>query len=108
MSITDPLRFWDDDLAQEAIDITDGSVVVYRGNTVEMHFEQPTVDIMQMFTRAQAFGRVLIGPRHQFPEEGPEIGDLITVDGDDWRVADFFTSRDGEDIYMALTRSTRL
>ena len=101
------LPFYDDGLAEEAIDITGGVDVEYEGNVVEMHFEQPTADIMQMFTRGQGVTRLLIGPRFQFGVDGPAIGDPITVDGDDWRVADFFTSPDGEDIFIALTKSTR-
>jgi hypothetical protein len=101
------LPFWDECISEELLEVTDGSLVEYRGAQFHMHFEFPTVEALMSFnTEVRGVARILIGPRSRFPAE-PELGTLITVDGDDWVIGAWQNSDDGEVIFIALTQATR-
>ncbi len=98
--------FFDEALGQEILEVTDGAVVEYHGQTAFMHCERPTIETFEAFAqRVQGLSRVLIGATSCFPDI--TRGDLITVDGDDYVIGDFGHPGDGEEIIIALTTSTR-
>lgn len=100
--------FWDETISEEIISATDGCLVQYRGAEFHMHYEQPTVELQQVFAdRVVGFAKVLIGDRDCWPDR-IELGTLVTVDGDDWVLGGWETTTDGQEIYIALTRSTRV
>lgn len=99
--------FWDKHLVDEVVELTNGSLVDYRGQKFWMHCESPTPAILESFSGdARGVANILIGSRSRFPEN-VERGELITVDGNDWVIADWQNSEDGDDIYIALSRTTR-
>ncbi len=101
------LPFWDESLTDEVVELTNGSLVEYRGAQFQMHCESPTAEVLTAFeTTARGIAVVLIGARSRFPAV-IERGDLITVDGDDYVIGDYRHSDDGEDIFVYLTRTTR-
>lgn len=99
--------FWDETFVDEIAEVTNGSLVEYRGQKFWMHCEQPTQEVMSNFqVDVRGIANILIGARSRFPTT-VERGELISVDGDDWIVADYLFSEDGEDIFVALSRTTR-
>lgn len=93
---------------QSIIEYTDGVLVQYRGQEAYFHFEDPTNDIpgsLGGFARHQGVAKLLIGDATVFPNL--EENTLITVDGDDWLVADWRTPLDGGAIVIALKTTTR-
>ena len=100
------MHFFPSTFLQDIISKTGGCRVEYRGQVALFHHERPSFD--DPFTVAgsvQGLARILIGDTKVFPNL--ERNTLITVDGDDYLVADWTTPNDGGVVYIALKTTTR-
>lgn len=97
--------FFPDSALESIIQNTGGKEVDYRGQRCSFHFETPTVETLQVAgVETRGIAKVLIGPTGAF--KNLEENTLITVDGDDYIVAEWRHPEDGGVIYIFLKKNT--
>lgn len=100
-------EFFPAEALQTIIKNTDGRLVEYRGQEAYFHFEEPSYeDAMAIFGHVQTIANILIGDATAFRDL--EQNKLISVEGDDYLVAEWKTPGDGSVIYIALKTDTRV